>query len=129
MMVDIAIAGIILVDKVVDIMLNEDIEKVTEFLGYKPDDEVFNNRELLEEDLINVARDMDMDDLAKICEEYKQKQKDNAEKIYCLSEVEKLLKSMENCKKEINHKKGMSSIVEEINLAITNIESLLSNIK
>lgn len=129
MMIDIAIAGILLVDKVVDIMLNEDIEKVTEFLGYKPDDEVFNNRELLEEDLTNVARDMDMDNLAKICEEYKQKQRDNAEKNYCLSEVEELLKSMENCKKEINHKKGMNSIVEEIDLAITNIESLINNIK
>lgn len=125
MMIDI----IPLVNKVVNIMLNEDIEKVTEFLGYKPDDEVFNNRELLEEDLVNVARDMDMDDLAKICEEYEQKQRNNAEKNYCLSEVEKLLKSMENCKREINYKKGMNSIVEEIDLAITNIESLISNIK
>lgn len=125
MMIDI----IPLVNKVVNIMLNEDIEKVTELLGYKPDDEVFNNRELLEEDLINVTRDMDMDDLAKICEEYEQKQRNNAEKNYCLSEVEKLLKSMENCKREINYKKGMNSIVEEIDLAITNIESLISNIK
>lgn len=46
-----------------------------------------------------MARDMDIDDLAKICEEYEKIQRNNAKKNYCLSEVEELLKSIENCKK------------------------------
>lgn len=28
-----------LIDKVIELMLSEDVEMITEFLGYKPDDE------------------------------------------------------------------------------------------
>lgn len=38
-----------IIDKVIEQMVSEDIETVTKFLGYEPDEEVFNNTQLLEE--------------------------------------------------------------------------------
>ena len=57
-----------LVDKVIELMLGEDMKVITEFLGYKPDDEVLNNNQLLEEELGNVARQMPDDILMKFYE-------------------------------------------------------------
>ena len=51
-----------LIDKTIEAMLNEDTETITGFLGYKPDDEVLNNNQLLEEELSNAADQMPEDE-------------------------------------------------------------------
>ena len=50
-----------LIDKIIEAMLGEDTETITGFLGYKPDDEVLNNNQLLEEELSNAADQMPED--------------------------------------------------------------------
>lgn len=69
-----------LINKVIELMLGEDVEMITEFLGYKPDDEVLNNNQLLEEELDNVARQMPDDVLMKFYEKSQGKLRAEAEK-------------------------------------------------
>ena len=60
-----------IIDKVIEQMISEDIETVTKFLGYEPDEEVFNNTQLLEEELENAARQMTEETLTEFYEEIK----------------------------------------------------------
>ena len=62
-----------LIDKVIEMMLGEDAEMIADFLGYKPDDEVLNNNQLLEEELENAARQMPDDILMKFYEKSQKK--------------------------------------------------------
>ena len=95
-----------LIDKVIEMMLGEDAEMIADFLGYKPDDEVLNNNQLLEEELEIVARQMPDDILIKFYE-----------------------KSQENYKSKLQYKDKMESIIEVIDTAITNIEALKSDME
>lgn len=80
-----------LIDKVIESMLDEDVETITEFLGYKPDDEVLNNNQLLKEELNNVAKQMPDDILMQFYGKSQEKLKIEAEKNYCLQTIEELL--------------------------------------
>lgn len=118
-----------LIDKVIEAMLGEDVEMITEFLGYKPDDEVLNNNQLLEEELDNVARQMPDDILMKFYEKSQEKSGAEAEKNYCLQTIESLLTEMEDYKSKLEYKSKMDSIVSVLNTAITDIEALKSDIE
>lgn len=80
-----------LIDKVIESMLDEDVETITEFLGYKPDDEVLNNNQLLKEELNNVAKQMPDDILMQFYEKSQKKLRIEAEKNYCSQTIEELL--------------------------------------
>lgn len=80
-----------LIDKVIESMLGEDVETITEFLGYKPDDEILNNNQLLKEKLNNVAKQMPDDILMQFYEKSQEKLRIEAEKNYCLQTIEELL--------------------------------------
>ena len=107
-----------LIDKVIEMMLGEDAEMIADFLGYKPDDEVLNNNQLLEEELENVARQMPDDILIKFYEKSQEK-----------SRRENLLTDMEDYKSKLQYKDKTESIIEVIDTAITNIEALKSDIE
>lgn len=118
-----------LIDKVIETMLGEDVEMITDFLGYKPDDEVLNNNQLLEEELKNVARQMPEDVLIKFYESSQEKSRIEAEKNYCLQAIENLLMNMEDYKSKLQYKNKMESIVEVIDTAISDIEALKTDIE
>ena len=118
-----------LIDKVIEMMLGEDVEMITDFLGYKPDDEVLNNNQLLEEELENVARQMPKDVLMKFYERSQEKSRRVAEKNYCLQTIENLLTDMEDYKSKLQYKDKMESITDVIDTAISNIEALKSDIE
>ena len=118
-----------LIDKVIEMMLSEDKEMLTEFLGYKPDDEVLNNNQLLEEELEIVVRQMPEDVLVKFYERSQEKSRKNAEKNYCLQVIENLLTDMKDYKSKLQYKEKMQSIVKAIDTAITDIEALKSDIE
>lgn len=118
-----------LVDKVIELMLGEDMKVITEFLGYKPDDEVLNNNQLLEEELGNVARQMPDDILMKFYEKSQEKIRKEAEKNYCLRIIENLLTEMEEYKSKLEYKSKMESIISVLDTAITDIEALKSDIE
>lgn len=80
-----------LIDKVIESMLGEDVETITEFLGYKPDDEILNNNQLLKEKLNNVAKQMPDDILMHFYEKSQEKLRIEAKKNYCLQTIEELL--------------------------------------
>lgn len=69
-----------LIDKVIELMLDEDIETITNFLGYKPDDESLNNNQLLEDELESAAKQMPDDVLLKFYDKSQTKLRKNAEK-------------------------------------------------
>lgn len=118
-----------LIDKVIEMMLGEDVKMITDFLGYEPDDEVLNNNQLLEEELENVASQMSEDVLMKFYERSQEKLGREAEKDYCLQTIENLLTDMEDYKSKLQYKDKMKSIIEVIDTAITNIETLKSDIE
>ena len=118
-----------LIDKVIEMMLGEDVEIITDFLGYKPDDEVLNNNQLLEEELENVAKQMPEDVLVKFYERSQEKSRRETEKNYCLQTIENLLTDMENHKSKLQYKDKMESITDVIDTAISNIEALKSDIE
>lgn len=110
-----------LIDKTIEAMLNEDTETITGFLGYKPDDEVLNNNQLLEEELSNAADQMPEDVLVSFYEKTQKKSKAEAERNYCLQTIEELLVEMKNCRTNLKYKDKMESIVSVLNTAITEI--------
>ena len=112
-----------LLEKVVEMMISEDLETVTRFLGYEPDMEVFNNNQLLEMEIKDVAEQMPEDVLLQFYEEIDKKTREEAEQKYNLQLVEDLLETMENYKCKINIHL-MSEIVERLDEAITDIECL-----
>ena len=57
-----------LLEKVVEMIISEDLETVTRFLGYEPDMEVFNNNQLLEMEIKDVAEQMPEDVLLQFYE-------------------------------------------------------------
>lgn len=118
-----------LIDKVIEMMLGENVEMITDFLGYKPDDEVLNNNQLLEEELENAARQMPDDILMKFYEKSQEKSRRESEKKYCLQAIENLLTDMEDYKSKLQYKDKTESIIEVIDIAITNIETLKSDIE
>lgn len=118
-----------LIDKVIEMMLGEDAEMITDFLGYKPDDEVLNNNQLLEEELENVARQMSEDVLMKFYERSQEKSRRESEKNYCLQTIENLLTDMEDYKSKLQYKDKMESIIETIDTVITDIEALKVDIE
>lgn len=118
-----------LIDKVIELMLSEDVEMITEFLGYKPDDEVLNNNQLLEEELDNVAKQMPNDILMRFYEKSQEKSRTEAEKNYCLQTIESLLTQMKNYKSKLEYKSKMDGIVSILDNAITDIETLKFDIK
>lgn len=118
-----------LIDKVIEMMLGEDVEMITDFLGYKPDDEVLNNNQLLEEELENVAKQMPEDVLVKFYERSQEKSRRETEKNYCLQTIENLLTDMENYKSKLQYKEKMERITDVIDIAISNIEALKSDIE
>lgn len=118
-----------LIDKIIEMMLGEDAEMIADFLGYKLDDEVLNNNQLLEEELENAARQMPDDILMKFYEKSQEKSRRELEKNYCLQAIENLLTDMEDCKSKLQYKDKMESIIEVIDAAITNIEALKSDIE
>lgn len=118
-----------LIDKTIEAMLGEDTETITGFLGYKPDDEVLNNNQLLEEELSNVADQMPEDVLVSFYEKTQKKSKAEAERNYCLQTIEELLVEMKNCRTNLKYKDKMESIVSVLNTAITKIEELKSDIE
>lgn len=118
-----------LIDKTIEAMLSEDTETITSFLGYKPDDEVLNNNQLLEEELSNAADQMPEDVLVSFYEKTQKKSKAEAERNYCLQTIEELLVEMKNCRTNLKYKDKMESIVSVLNTAITEIEELKSDIE
>lgn len=118
-----------LIDKTIEAMLSEDTETITGFLGYKPDDEVLNNNQLLEEELSNAADQMPEDVLVSFYEKTQKKSKAEAERNYCLQTIEELLVEMKNCRTNLKYKDKMESIVSVLNTAITEIEELKSDIE
>ena len=118
-----------LIDKTIEAMLSEDTETITGFLGYKPDDEVLNNNQLLEEELSNAADQMPEDVLVSFYEKTQKKSKAEAERNYCLQTIEELLVKMKNCRTNLKYKDKMESIVSVLNTAITEIEELKSDIE
>jgi hypothetical protein len=118
-----------LIDKTIEAMLGEDTETITGFLGYKPDDEVLNNNQLLEEELSNAADQMPEDVLVSFYEKTQKKSKAEAERNYCLQTIEELLVEMKNCRTNLKYKDKMESIVSVLNTAITEIEELKSDIE
>lgn len=118
-----------LIDKVIEMMLGEDAEMIADFLGYKPDDEVLNNNQLLEEELEIVARQMPDNILIKFYEKSQEKSRREAEKNYCLQTIESLLTQMKNCKSKLEYKSKMDGIVSILDTAITDIETLKFDIK
>lgn len=118
-----------LIDKVIELMLSEDVEIITEFLGYKPDDEVLNNNQLLEEELDNVAKQMPDDILMRFYEKSQKKLRIEAEKNDCLQTIESLLRQMKNYKSKLEYKSKMDEIVSVLDTAITDIETLRLDIK
>lgn len=122
-------ANIMLIDKMIELMLGENVEMITEFLGYKPDDEVLNNNQLLEEELENVARQMPDDILMKFYEKSQEKLRTEAEKNYCLQTIEDLLIEMEKYKSKLEYRSEMDSIISILDTAITDIEALKSDIE
>ena len=118
-----------LINKVIELMLGEDVVMITEFLGYKPDDEVLNNNQLLEEELDNVARQMPDDVLMKFYEKSQGKLRAEAEKKYCLQTIENLLTEMEDYKNKLEYRSKMDRIVSVLDLAITDIEALKFDIE
>ena len=118
-----------LIDKVIEMMLAEDVEMITDFLGYKPDDEVLNNNQLLEEELKNVTKQMPDDILIKFYEKSQEKSRRESERNYCLQTIENLLTDMEDYKSKLQYKDKMESIIEVIDTAIMNIEALKSDIE
>lgn len=70
-----------LIDKTIEAMLSEDTETITGFLGYKPDDEVLNNNQLLEEELSNAADQMPEDVLVSFYEKLRRNQKQKQKEI------------------------------------------------
>lgn len=118
-----------LIDKVIEMMLSEDAEMIADFLGYKPDDEVLNNNQLLEEELEIVARQMPEDVLMKFYESSQEKSRRESEKNYCLQTIENLLTDMEDCKSKLQYKDKMESIIEIIDTTISNIKALKSDIE
>jgi hypothetical protein len=122
-------ANIMLIDKMIELMLGENVEMITEFLGYKPDDKVLNNNQLLEEELENVARQMPDDILMKFYEKSQEKLRTEAEKNYCLQTIEDLLIEMEKYKSKLEYRSEMDSIISILDTAITDIEALKSDIE
>lgn len=118
-----------LIDKTIEAMLSEDTETITGFLVYKPDDEVLNNNQLLEEELSNAADQMPEDVLVSFYEKTQKKSKAEAERNYCLQTIEELLVEMKNCRTNLKYKDKMESIVSVLNTAITEIEELKSDIE
>lgn len=118
-----------LIDKTIEAMLSEDTETITGFLGYKPDDEVLNNNQLLEEELSNAADQMPEDVLVSFYEKTQKKSKAEAERNYCLQTIEELLVEMKNCRTNLKYKDKMESIVSVLNAAIIEIEELKSDIE
>lgn len=118
-----------LIDKVIEIMLGEDAEMIADFLGYKLDDEVLNDNQLLAEELENAARQMPDDILMKFYEKSQEKSRRESEKKYCLQAIENLLTDMEDYKSKLQYKDKTESIIEVIDIAITNIETLKSDIE
>lgn len=118
-----------LIDKVIEMMLGEDVKMITDFLGYEPDDEVLNNNQLLEDEIENVASQMSEDVLMKFYEKSQEKLRREAEKNYCLQTIDSLLTDMEDCKSKLQYKAKMESITEIIDTAITDIETLKSDIE
>lgn len=118
-----------LIDKIIELMLGENVEMITEFLGYKPDDEVLNNNQLLEEELENVARQMPDDILMKFYEKSQEKLRTEAEKNYCLQTIEDLLTEMEKYKSKLEYRSEMDSIISILDTVITDIEALKSDIE
>lgn len=118
-----------LIDKTIEAMLSEDTETITGFLGYKPDDEVLNNNQLLEEELSYAADQMPEDVLVSFYEKTQKKSKAEAERNYCLQTIEELLVEMKNCRTNLKYKDKMESIVSVLNTAITEIEELKSDIE
>jgi hypothetical protein len=122
-------ANIMLIDKMIELMLGENVEMITEFLGYKPDDKVLNNNQLLEEELENVARQMPDDILMKFYEKSQEKLRTEAEKNYYLQTIEDLLIEMEKYKSKLEYRSEMDSIISILDTAITDIEALKSDIE
>ncbi len=118
-----------LIDKMIELMLGENVEMITEFLGYKPDDKVLNNNQLLEEELENVARQMPDDILMKFYEKSQEKLRTEAEKNYYLQTIEDLLIEMEKYKSKLEYRSEMDSIISILDTAITDIEALKSDIE
>lgn len=117
-----------LIDKVIELMLDEDIETITNFLGYKPDDESLNNNQLLEDELESAAKQMPDDVLLKFYDKSQTKLRKNAEKNYCLQEIEKMITRMEDCKYNLKNKNKMEYIIDTIDKTITDIETLKNDI-
>ena len=67
-----------LIEKITEMMLSEDMETVTRFLGYEPDEEVFNNNQLLEMEIKDVAEQMPEEILLQFYEEIDKKTRDKA---------------------------------------------------
>lgn len=67
-----------LIEKITEMMLSEDMETVTRFLGYEPDEEVFNNNQLLEMEIKDVAEQMPEEILLQFYEEIDKKTRDEA---------------------------------------------------
>ena len=88
-----------------------------------------NNNQLLEEELENAARQMPEDVLVKFYERSQGKLRREAEKSYCLQTIENLLIDMEDYKSKLQYKDKMKSIIEVIDTAITNIETLKSDME
>lgn len=117
-----------LIDKVIELMLDEDIETITNFLGYKPDDESLNNNQLLEDELESAAKQMPDDVLLKFYDKSQTKLRKNAEKNYCLQEIEKMITRMEDSKYNLKNKNKMEYIIDTIDKTITDIETLKNDI-
>jgi len=100
-----------IIDKVIEQMISEDIETVTKFLGYEPDEEVFNNTQLLEEELENAARQMTEETLTEFYEESQNKLKMETKKKYCLKLAQNLLAEMKKCQDMLNE---LNNILAEI---------------
>jgi len=118
-----------LINKVIELMLGEDVKIITEFLGYKPDDAILNNNQLLEEELDNAARQMPDNVLMKFYEKSQGKLRAKAEKNYCLQTIENLLTEMEDYKNKLEYRSEMDRIVSVLDLAITDIEALKSDME
>lgn len=112
-----------LIDRVIEMMMGEDFETITKFLGYEPDMEVFNNNQLLEMEIESAAKQMTDEYLINLYEELYDHVRKEEEMKHSIQLVEDLLSTMEDYKRKINSSL-MSNIVDLIDSAITDIEAL-----
>lgn len=117
-----------LIDRVIEMMMGEDFETVTKFLGYEPDMEVFSNNQLLEMEIESAAKQMTDECLINLYEELYDHARKRAEMKHNIQLVEDLLSTMEEYKRKINSSL-MSNIVDLIDTVITDIEALKCDMK